>query len=94
MDVEEQLGQVRWEEQPGKKRSNIAIDRPSNITDRTTWPELNAWFVDTIEKWLGVWRPILKSLNASDPSTADELIGMDGMSPLTDGPDNGPVLDP
>lgn len=54
-----------------------AQQRPSNVSDRATWPELNGWFVDTITKMRAVFLPILNEVNATPPAEADEEAGPD-----------------
>jgi hypothetical protein len=66
--IERELGPVRWGEQPEKKESYIAIDRDSDVGDRETWPELNRWFAETIEKWDAVFRPIVQAIAPASPT--------------------------
>jgi hypothetical protein len=64
--VETRLGPVEWRELPQGKDSIVRVTQPSTLADRDTWPELDAWLAETIEKWSDVFRPIVKELNAAD----------------------------
>jgi hypothetical protein len=87
--VETRLGPVEWRELPQGKESRIRASRPSILADRDTWPELDAWLAETIEKWADMFRPIVKNLNAADyrpaASTADTTGNGQPMEPPEDG---------
>ncbi len=68
-EIELRLGTLDWRELPNAKESQIAIRRTSNPTDRSTWPELDDWFSTTIERWVEVFRPIVRALAAEDVGT-------------------------
>jgi hypothetical protein len=74
-ELEQQLGfgPLKWEEMPTKKESHVALTQTSKPSDKTTWPELNLWFAETLERMHTVFGPIVKNLNASNyvPYTND-----------------------
>jgi hypothetical protein len=63
--IEAQLGQVEWRLLPHAKESQVGVVRASTPSNPETWPELNLWFKDTIERWVSVFRPIVTTLNAA-----------------------------
>jgi hypothetical protein len=75
--IDRELGPVRWNEQPDKKGCDIGTSRDSDVSDRDTWPNLNRWFEETIEKWDAVFRPILQAVapapSMTSVSAADQL---------------------
>ncbi len=64
-ELEQQLGlgPLKWDELPDKKESHIVVVRSSKPIDRTTWPELNSWFAQTLEKMHSVFGPIVRTLD-------------------------------
>jgi hypothetical protein len=64
--IEGQLGSLDWRELPNRVSKCVSIDHTSNLSDRSTWPSLDAWFAETLEKWSRVFRPILKELSGAD----------------------------
>lgn len=85
-EVEEALGALtQWRELPDKIESQIVLRRASTPADRTTWPELNAWFVENLEKMEALFRPIVRDLDAS------EYIPLEAQGDRKDHPDpSGP----
>lgn len=72
--VEQKLdfGALLWEPLPDNKtESHIVRKRVSDPKDRNTWPELNNWFAETLERFDEVFRPIVKGLNPDDDSEAE-----------------------
>jgi hypothetical protein len=68
-EIEAKLGPLEWRELPNAKESQVGLIRESKPSDRTTWPELNLWMADRIERWVEVFRPIVRTLEPS--ATAD-----------------------
>lgn len=64
--IDAQLGPLDWRENPKSKESKIALRRPATPSDRQTWPDLNLWLAENIERWVEVFRPIVKLLDASE----------------------------
>jgi len=60
--LERSLGPLTWWELPQKKSSVITASRPFPVTDRDSWPELNAWLGDTLEKFHATLGPIVRNL--------------------------------
>ncbi len=60
------LGEVEWRPMLDAKASRIMVHRRVSPTDPTTWPELNAWIATTLKTMHDLFRPIVKTLNASD----------------------------
>jgi Domain of unknown function (DUF4268) len=57
------FGALKWEELPKNKESHVVLVRTSRPTDRSTWPELDLWFAQTLEKMHAVFGPIIRDLN-------------------------------
>ena len=66
-------GAVDWRDMPEAKESQIALRRNSNPSDAATWPELNEWFAHNIERWVEVFKPIVKSLTVAEENAAPAL---------------------
>jgi hypothetical protein len=76
-EVERQLGPVEWRELPERQESQIGVVRESNPADPDTWPELNRWFADTLERWQTAFAPIVRTIDASEYQLmADEADGV------------------
>ncbi len=68
---------VDWREMPERKESHIVIRRSSSEpANRDKWTDLNEWFAETLEKMDGFFKPIVKSLDASEyiPSLSEEPV--------------------
>ena len=61
--LEHDLGPLEWREMPNAKESQVAIRREATPAEPTSWPELNEWLADGIERWVEVLRPIIKEFN-------------------------------
>lgn len=72
-DLERQLGlgPLSWTDTPGKPVSRAWLSRTSNPRDRTSWPELNLWFAETLERMDAVFRPIVKTLDPDNDVSED-----------------------
>lgn len=69
------LGSVEWDLYPDKKNSQIDVSRPSTPTRRETWPELNEWMANALEKMHALLSPIVRTLDAAgyvETEDADE----------------------
>jgi hypothetical protein len=68
------LGPVEWRLMPEAKVSMVRVLRQGSPTDRSTWPALNAWMADTLEVMQSLFRPLVKTLDADEPTlgTDDE----------------------
>lgn len=70
---------VEWRELPERAESQIVARRDSTMSDRSTWPELNAWFAGTLESMNTLFRPIVATLDASEfeqPLNSDQVAAM------------------
>lgn len=71
--IEGRLGSLEWRELPSAKESQIGIMRPGKPSDPAMWLELDQWFGEHITRWVDVFRPIVKELDASaSPSTPQD----------------------
>lgn len=80
------LGEVEWRPMPEAKVSMVRILRPGAPADRSTWPAVNAWMADALEAMQTLFRPIAKTLDASEaPPTEgvlpDEALQVDPAEP-------------
>lgn len=57
-ELEAKLGKLKWIDQPPQVR----VERLSTPSARSTWPELNVWLGDNLERWVAALRPIVASL--------------------------------
>jgi hypothetical protein len=55
---------------PEAKVSMVRIVRHGAPADRSTWPGLNAWMTDALETMQTLFRPIAKTLDASEAPPA------------------------
>lgn len=60
------LGILEWRLLPEGKESQIRVWRQSTPADPATWPDLNVWMATTLEAMHGLFRPIVKTLDASE----------------------------
>lgn len=67
-------------ELPNAKESQVALRRASAPTDTASWPELNEWFAQRIERWVEVLRPIVKTLEPQPDSGTLDLADSEGAS--------------
>jgi hypothetical protein len=65
-EIEQRFGPIKWEPLPGKGEKRITVMRDESPADPQKWPELNAWFMEHLERWGAFLRPIVKNLDASD----------------------------
>ena len=75
------LGPLKWDELPDKKQSQIVVVRSSKPSDKTTWPELNEWFAQTLEKMHAAFGSIVKDLNPAQFVPPDAEIDVLGAGP-------------
>jgi hypothetical protein len=59
-------GEISWREKPQGNDSAIMVQRRKPQTDPATWPELNAWLADAVRTMHDLFRPIVRTLDASD----------------------------
>ncbi len=64
-EIEQAVPNVDWQEQATPRESRISLKRTSDIADKTTWPELNTWLAATVGNAHALFRPIVKTLDAS-----------------------------
>jgi hypothetical protein len=69
-ELEEKLGQLDWRELPNAQVSRVWLQRPATPADRGTWPDLNAWLAENVERWVAVLKPIVASIDATDVKAA------------------------
>jgi hypothetical protein len=70
------LGPVEWRLMPEAKVSMVRILRPGAPADRSTWPDLDAWMADALETMQTLFRPLAKTLDASEaPPAVDHGAG-------------------
>lgn len=61
------LGPVRWlGSMPDTKSISIAISRPSTPAEPGSWPDLDEWMARSLETMDDLFRPIVKTLDASE----------------------------
>ena len=61
--IEAEVGTpLEWDEKPDRRSSQVTAFRPGDPTDRTTWPEMTAWAVRTLEAFERAFRPRVKQL--------------------------------
>ncbi len=60
------LGELEWRPMLGAKESQILVRRRVPSADPTTWPELNAWMATTLSEMHDLFRPIVRTLDASE----------------------------
>lgn len=60
-EIEAKLGSVEWNE-----LAQVKTSRKTTPADRATWPDLNAWLGDEVERWVATLKPIVASLGATD----------------------------
>lgn len=61
-EIEGALGELEWRELPDAKESQIRLRRIGDPTDLASWSELNEWLAVQIERWVEVFRPLIKDL--------------------------------
>lgn len=59
------FGDVEWRPMPEAKVSMVRVTRAGAPADRSTWPTLNAWMAEALETMQALFRPIVKTLDAS-----------------------------
>ncbi|MCC7363364.1 MAG: DUF4268 domain-containing protein [Dehalococcoidia bacterium] len=68
--IDEAIPGVDWREKPEQNESQLGIWRQSTPSDRSTWPELNRWFAETLEQFDLVLRPIIAELQPIEPAAS------------------------
>jgi len=81
------LGDVTWRPKPTRTESDVTVWRRVSPADPATWPQLNSWMAKTLRTMHDLFRPIVKTLDATafqpiDPLTDDRM--SDGPGPSTD----------
>lgn len=69
------LGTLEWRLLPKGKESQIRVWRKTTPSNPATWPELDAWMASVLEAMEGLFRPIVKTLDATEfqpPLVADD----------------------
>ena len=66
--IEDAIGSaVDWWELPERQASVISIDQQvADLLNEDDWPRQHAWFADMLERFDGVFRPLVHDLDASD----------------------------
>ena len=79
------LGEVEWRPMPEAKVSMVRVLRPGAPADRSTWPALDDWMADALETMQTLFRPIAKTLDASEapPAAAGGLPPGEALAPET-----------
>lgn len=70
--IEQQLGELEWRELPDRKASTIRLRRNSDPMKKEDWPNQIKWMVGTLEAFNRTFRPLVKSLDASEWPLGDE----------------------
>ena len=66
-EIENKLGELEWEENPGKISSFIALYRnDTDLTNETDWPNQHEWLKSKLELFDKVFRPRIKALDPAD----------------------------
>ena len=71
-EVEQQLGELEWCELPHRKASALRLRRKSDPLKREDWPIQIDWMVAKLEAFNRTFRPLVKSLDASEWRPDDE----------------------
>ncbi len=79
------LGEPIWRPMLGAKESKIAVHRLVSPSDPTTWPELNAWMASTLRVMHDLFRPIVRTLDASEYQPEEGALPVTPPGPLTGG---------
>lgn len=67
--IEGELGlALNWEEKPDMKNSQVSLARLCDPSDTSTWPELQAWMLDTMEAFERAFRPRIRDLKLDAPA--------------------------
>jgi hypothetical protein len=64
-EIEQAIGApVLWRELPNHKESQIRLLlENTDLKDRERWPEISSWLIEKTERFLAVFRPIVKDLD-------------------------------
>ncbi len=74
-EIETDLGfEVEWSEKPEGKESHITIRHHTDTTNRDNWPALHAWTLEKMDAFDRVFRPRIKTLDASEWETDREIV--------------------
>src|SRR5579864_5601120 len=64
--IESKIAQpVKWRELPNNNQSQIVVERASKPSDPSTWPELSAWFADTLETMATTFKQLLPTIDVT-----------------------------
>ena len=73
--IEAELGfELEWDEKPEGKESHITIRHHTDTTNRDNWPALHAWTLEKMDAFDRVFRPRIKTLDASEWETDREIV--------------------
>ncbi|MGB2823994.1 MAG: DUF4268 domain-containing protein, partial [Phycisphaerae bacterium] len=65
-EIEEAIGEgLLWNPNPENRDKFIGIYRPANLWDRSAWPEVLEWLVETGGKFRKAFMPRIKKLDLS-----------------------------
>ncbi|MCY4187558.1 MAG: DUF4268 domain-containing protein, partial [Bryobacterales bacterium] len=71
--IEQQLGTLEWKNLPEKKSSRIGLRRlDSDPMIEADWPRQISWVVENLQAFNKTFRPLVKSLEASEWHPDDE----------------------
>lgn len=67
-EIEGALGRpLEWRELPAHKESQIRLSRDQiDVKQKENWKEISDWLIEWTEKFLTVFRPLIKDLDAGD----------------------------
>ena len=71
-EIEQQLGELEWRELPDRKASTIRLRRKSDPMRKEDWPGQIEWMIEKLEAFNRTFRPLVKSLDASEWPPGDE----------------------
>lgn len=70
--IEQQLGTLEWSKLPERKSSTIRLRLDSDPMNQADWPRQISWMVEKLEAFNKTFRPLVKSLDASEWRPDDE----------------------
>ncbi len=74
-EIEQQLGTLEWRKLPDRKASTIRLRREADPMQQGDWPNQISWMVEKLEAFNKTFRPLVKSLDASEWRPEDESDG-------------------
>ena len=71
-EIEKQLGPLEWRKLPDNKASTIRLRRKADPMRQDDWQDQISWIMEKLEAFNRTFRPLVKSLDASEWSHEDE----------------------